>query len=113
MSFVLNGVTLPNPQQFNESHILVGGISRTMLGSARRAIRGRKRVWNLSWDVLTQSEFDSIFSIYQENEAVSFANSALQTPISTEVLVDIERHEYLPGTGENYISSVELVLTET
>lgn len=112
MSFVLNGTTLPNPQGFEESFIVVGEISRTMMGSARRAVRARKKVWTLSWDTLTQADYETIKDIYELNTTVSFANSSLSTPISTSVLVDINQHTYIPGTGENFISGVELVLTE-
>lgn len=110
--FVLEGVTLPSPQGFDESFVVIGEMSRTMLGSARRAIRARKRVWTLRWDLLTQTEYESIKAIYELNRQVSFSVASLSTPIDTQVLVDINGHAYTAGTGQNFISGIELVLTE-
>ncbi len=112
MSFVLNGTTLPDPQSFEENFEVIGDISRTMLGSARRAVRARKRVWTMNWEILTQAQFQTIKTIYELNTAVTLVNSDLQDSINTTVLTDIPSHVYIAGTGQNYISGLELVLTE-
>lgn len=111
MSFYLNGTELQDPNSFVESNVVIGDYVTTLSGNKRRAIHAKKKMWTLSYGLLTESNYNTIKTIYDLNASVSFANSSLNPAISATVHVDINDRSYVSGTGE-FISAIDLVLME-
>lgn len=108
--FILDGLTLEKATDFQDELIVVGGYNTTMLGNVRRAIRATKHRYILRWGLLTKTQYDSLKAKFDKKVPLTFSNSDLS--ISTTVHTDLTPREFLGGTGSDYLSTVEMVLTE-
>ena len=107
----LDGSTLKDPNSFGEEPVVTGSMNKTMRGGVRRAKRATKKIWNLGWTNLRESDYTTLNTIFNKDTTVVFINTALTPSISATVHVDLSPRRYLSGTG-CYLSQVELILTE-
>ena len=107
----LGGNTLPNPNGFSESNIVTGEYTTTMNGSTRRAIRAVKRVWKLSWNILSEADVTTIKNLFDTETTQTFTFDEITPSISATVHIDIGERIYMAGTSE-YLSGVEITLIE-
>jgi len=106
---VISTYTLPYPSSFSTSFERQGTYTKSLNGTTRRAINSDKHIWVMGFKMLTIEEFDSIKSIYDLLETVTFTYSDLN--INADVHLDIGKRTFVPGVP-GYYSSVEIILIE-
>lgn len=107
--FILNGVTLPNPNAYSQPTEVGGGYVTTLLGGTRRAIRYKKKTYTLEWSNLSVTDLANILSIYNLDTTVTFVNTDLS--IDTTVHIDVSDRVITPGLAE-YSGQYSITLTE-
>jgi len=109
MSFILDGTTLEDPNDFSQEKVVTGDYLTTMGGGIRRAIRAKKNVYKLGWNQLTLTQYNTLVTKYNLNTTLTFVNSDLS--INTTVHIDMDNRRILPGFPD-YLSSVSITLRE-
>ena len=117
MSYILSGSTLRSPQSIDEGNstqvaqvrVLSGNIGRDYFGS-------NKRIWKLQYDTTKKVDYDVIKTIYDAYLATATAvtwqsTEANYTIAQTSVHVDLQERGF-SISGEDYLSSFTLILTE-
>lgn len=112
MSYILNGTTIPRPQQFQRFQLEIARKLDMLNGATKKDIVGRKEQFLLSYERLTQSEVTNIVAIYNLNSEVTFqvTETNLTIPV-TNVHVEIPNRAYRT-LGSDYLEDLTLVLTE-
>lgn len=110
--FILGGITLPSPQGFRKSPILIGADVETMSGKTRRDYVRKKYRYTLMYSKLTQTEMIDILSLWNQNNTLFFSvdEGSLQIA-SVEVLMDMSDREY-NTPGSEFREDLEVTLTE-
>lgn len=112
MSWILGGVTLPNPSGHARRPVEISKSNITLDGSTRKDIIRQKWQYILSFRMLTQSQVSSIMSLYNDKEAKSFAvNDGDLTIAAVDVWMDIDERQY-NTKGSEFREDFRLILTE-
>lgn len=112
MSYILNSVTLPNPQGFRREQIETGGTVVTIDGTMKKDITNRKERYTLTYQMLTQAEASDILTIWNTQTTVNFQSTETNMAIgATPVHVEIEVREY-NTRGNQYREDIVIILTE-
>lgn len=111
MSWILNGVTLPNPKEFTREFIETSGENISLTGRTTKDIRNRKERFHLVFRFQTPAEVTSLLSIYNEEEVVDFQVTETNLTIAaTPVHVELSQRDYIKGG--DYMADWDLILTE-
>lgn len=117
MSYLLNGSTIRRPVKLRVSNDSQSAQNRTLDGSITRDYFGsNKRVWVLSYENTTKTDFDTINTIYSSYLSTHTPQAweiteTNYTISATTVHVDLKVREFSVG-GADYISDFTLTLTE-
>lgn len=117
MAYLLDGSTIPEPNDMKTSNDTQMAQQRTLSGAVGRDYFGsNKRVWALSYRNKLKADFDTLDTIYQSYLSTGAAKSwqvteTNYTVASTTVHVDLKERGFSVG-GESYISDFDLILTE-
>jgi len=113
MSYLLDGTEIPRPKEFSREYTPVSQRQTTISGKTGLDYRKlHKEVYTLRWEVLSKAEIDTILTILDKKEIVTFSISENNLTISEiNVIVNISAIEY-SVQGDNYIGSLELKLTQ-
>jgi hypothetical protein len=112
MSFILGPITLLNPKRYTKSIIEVGTEHLLIYGKTTKHYQGRKYQHILEYLYLTQAQINSITSLFEQGNIVSFSvndGSLLVNPV--DVLIEIKDRSF-PPTGKLYREHITIVLTE-
>ena len=117
---LLNSLELDAPSSFSSVDQVIGGYNTTLTGTKRRYIKAVKKVWTISYDLLTVAKYDLIYAEFAKEIPTDIQESqtyATFTVYEGTVLVnnenvhlDISARNFIPGS--NYLSSVEITLTQ-
>ena len=120
MGFILAGTEIRRPTQLNERKIERFSQVQTLDGRIHRdyynSLVGTKRIWTLSFQNASASEYAAILAIYETYKNTDTVQTweiteTNYTVDQTNVHIDlIERQFSTPGS--DYISSFQLILTE-
>lgn len=117
MAYLLDGVTIRRPNDFEERNSTQMAQHRTLDGSIRRDYFGsNKRVWRLGYANTNPTDFATIKTIYTAYLSTGATKTwevteTNYTVSSTNVHVEIlERGFSVKGT--DYLSDFDLILTE-
>lgn len=112
MSYILDGVTLPDPRGYKLRYIEKKTDHDMINNATKRDTSGRKRQFFLTFTRLTQVVSAQIQGIYNQQKAVYFSSTETNNQIaSTLVLMDITGRDY-NTKGSEYREDFTLVLTE-
>lgn len=112
MAFILGTTTLPNPVGFRREYIETAQENMTLQGKNTKRWVNRKERFILTWELLTQTEINTILAEYELDEVRDFEVTEDGLTISaTPVLVDRTAREYLK-TGPEYREKLSLILIE-
>lgn len=112
MAWLLGSITLPNPSAFARDVIERSQKIITLNNTTKKDITGRKEVYTLGFQMLTQSEVNSILSEYDLQTTRNFQVTETNLTIaSTPVHIEIQRRGY-NTPGDQYREDVTLVLEE-
>lgn len=112
MAYILDGQTLKRPNKMDVRTEEVSKSHLTLNGEVKKDIVGFRKVFTLSFQGLTQSQLNTIKTIYDKKEPVSFSVSDGDLTISeTRVWVKIQSEVY-QTLGSDYRADVVLVLEE-
>jgi hypothetical protein len=112
MTYLLGGVTLPNPKSFTRKFLETGAENLIIEGKTTKRVENRKEQFTLNYTNLTVAEVNNILSEYELNSVRDFSVTETNLSISsTPVLIDVMDREYVPA-GESYRENLTLVLTE-
>ena len=116
----LNNLDLDAPSSFNESRDVIGGFNTTMTGARRRYIKGIKKTWKIGYDTLTNSQFQSIVSEYEDlipsglqldqPYAVFTINDERYSVSGEQVHMEMGDRNIIAGT--DLLSNVEITLIQ-
>ena len=117
MSYILDGTSIRNPYELNESNNTQFAQQKTLDGSVNRDYFGdNKRIWMLSFRNTKKADYDTIKTIYDSYLSNAVAKSwevteTNYTISATTVHLDlVERGFTVRGT--DYLSDFDLTLTE-
>lgn len=112
MPYTLGGLTLPNPKKFTRNFVETGAENLLMEGKTTKRVENRKERFILEYQNLTSAEVNSILSIYELGEVVTFTVDETNLTIGpTDVLMDIGGREYITE-GKTYKESFNIILSE-
>ena len=116
----LNSLNLKFPSSFSETNEVIGGYNVTLRGTKRRNIKAIKKIWEFTYDVLSSTEYDSLYAEFEKEDpsnlgySQSFATFTLFDSNyginGKNVHIDISPRNFIPGT--NLLSNVTVTLTE-
>lgn len=112
MSYILNGLTLPQPKSFKRSFIEMAQSNLTITGTTTRKISHRKEIFTLKFQHLTQSQVNSLLSLYQLDDILTFESTESNLTIAqTDVLLDLPDRKY-PMSAKEWREDITIILTE-
>jgi hypothetical protein len=116
----INDLEINAPSGFSVTDEVIGGYNVTLSGTKRRYIKAVKKVWHLSYDLLSVANYDLIYAEFakeipagiQESETYATFTVYEGTLAITDehVHLDISNRQFIPGT--DYLSGVEITLTQ-
>ena len=116
----INNLELNAPSGFSVEDEVIGGYNATLTGTKRRYIKAVKKVWKLSYDLLSVTDYDLIYTEFAKEIPTGLQESQTYATFTVyegtlvinneQVHMDISARNFIPGT--NYLSSVELILTQ-
>lgn len=68
----INNLEIEAPSSFQELRDVIGGFNTTLTGSRRRYIKGIKKSWKISYDILTNSDYQAIVDVYDSLITLEF-----------------------------------------
>lgn len=112
MSYILGGITLPQPKQMTiniielaQEHLIMGGVTT-------KRTQKRKYQYVLEYTFLTEAQLATLESLYFPGSALSFQVTEANRIVNpVDVLVDVDRRQYNP-VGHGYRENTKLILTE-
>lgn len=110
--WTLGGVTLPNPNGFNQKFKKSEVWHETINGRTTRDISSRKMVYELLYTKITQAIVAQILSLYEQRESLAFSATDGELSISeTQVHVDVSDRDY-NTKGSEFREDFVITLTE-
>lgn len=116
----INDLEIAAPSGFSTEDIIIGGYNQTLTGTKRRYIKAVKKVWKLTYDLLSAVDYDAIYAEFEKEiptglqESQTYATFTVyegSLGINNEsVHLDITDRTFIPGT--DYLSGVEIILTQ-
>jgi hypothetical protein len=116
----INSLVINAPSSFSPSDQVIGGFNTTLGGTKRRFIKAVKKVWTLTYDLLTTTDYDALYVEFSKEIPAGLQESqtyAIFTVYdsrvgvnSEQVHMDISSRNFVPGT--DYLSSVTVTLTQ-
>ncbi len=112
MGYILGGITLPQPKKLKREFVEVSQSNATITGRTTKKIVNRKEVYTLGFEYLTQAIVNSLMSIYQLQQVVSFQITEDNLSVGPiDVLVDLPTRIY-PASAKEWRENLSIVLTE-
>jgi hypothetical protein len=117
MAYILDSTTIRRPYELNEKNSTQYAVQRTLNGAINRDYFGdNKRVWELKYEVVTKTDYDTIKTIYDSylstNTSKTWETTEANYTISqTRVHIDLEERDF-SVKGTDYLCSFTLTLTE-
>lgn len=117
MAYILNGTTIRRPLEIRELNSTQMSEQRTLAGNVGRDYFGsNKRVWELTYENVTPTDFTTIKNLYltylsTETALTWEVTETNYTVTETDVHVDLAEREF-SVRGETYLSNFTLVLKE-
>ncbi len=112
MSYILGGVTLPDPRGYEVKYQSKETIHDMVNGASKRDISNIKRQFILSFTRLSRANAALILGLYNQKITLFFSSTETNNPIaSTEVHVFCTGQKYTTK-GEEYRSDIVLTLIE-
>jgi hypothetical protein len=105
----LGTLTLPTPNGVGTEQNRKGAYTETLDGTVRRAIHADKRVYTLSYSMMTADNFNDLKTLYDKRNTELFVWSAIGA--NAYVHIDLGSRQFIPGNQAMY-SGVEVTLTE-
>jgi hypothetical protein len=116
----INNLELDSPSGFSVSDEVIGGFNVTLEGGKRRYIKAVKKIWTISYDLLSKDNYDLIYAEFEKEIPVGLQESQSYSTFTVyegalginneNVHMDISSRGFIPGT--DYLSSVEVTLTQ-
>jgi hypothetical protein len=116
----INDLEINAPSGFSVTDEIIGGFNVTLEGTKRRYIKAVKKIWRLNYDLLPITDYDNIYAEFAKEiptglqESQTYATFIVYEgtlAITNEnVHLDVSARNFIPGT--NYLSSVEIILTQ-
>jgi hypothetical protein len=107
MPLLLNSGVFPEPNEFSHNPDVIGRFNETLDGSVRRDTIGITESFSLGYNVLSETDYDSLRSIFETSGAKLFEWQEMGID-EMEVHMDMNRRNVIPGT--NKVSNVSLTL---
>lgn len=112
MSYILDGLTLPQPKGFTRKQIETGKTLQLLDGTTKKDITNRKEQYVLLFQKLTQAEIALILTKYNLLTTLSFQVTETNLTIAaTTVHMELLSRKYLTK-GNEYREDITLILTE-
>lgn len=112
MAYLLNGTTLPRPKAFTRQIIEKSGRVVTLNNTTKKDITGRKEMFTLEFNMLTQTEINAINVIYDTTNTVTFQVTETNLTIASTVChMSIDKRAY-NTPGNEYREDIVMVLEE-
>ena len=116
----INDLEIEAPSSFSSEDQVLGGYNTTLSGTKRRYIKAVKKIWTISYDILSVNDYDAIYAEFAKEIPTSMQESdtysvftiydAVAGVTNENVHMDISSRSFLPGT--NYLSTVEVTFTQ-
>lgn len=112
MSYVLGGVTLPQPKKFTRTVLETLTENTLIYGKTTRSYRNTKEQYTLEFYYLPLSTINAILALYELGEVLTFTVTETGLSIdATQVLMDVSNLNF-PAVGEGWREDFVLTLTE-
>lgn len=117
ITYVLNGIVIPPPQEMTETNSTLYAQIRVLQGDVSRKYYGdNKRMWILSYKNTKVATYDLIKELYDlylnTNNLITWQITGDNYYVNeSSVHIDIPRRTF-SNSGETYISTFNLILTE-
>lgn len=112
MSYILGGVTIPNPKKITKNVIENAVENIVMFNRTTKNVRNRKYQYVLEYQYLTQDQVSSLISLYNLVQVLSFQVTEANLPIGpVNVLMDVSNMDY-PPTAQAYRENLVVTLTQ-
>lgn len=112
MTYILGGITLPNPKELIREQVETAGTVNTINGITKKDIVSRKERFTLVYQMLSQANASILLGIWGGQDIKTFQVTETNLTINpTSVHVEIEKREYTTK-GNTYREDITLVLTE-
>jgi hypothetical protein len=116
----INNLEINAPSGFSSEDVVIGGFNTTLLGTKRRYIKAVKKVWKISYDLLPVADYDLLYAEFEKEIPTTLQESQTYATFTVyegtlainneNVHMDISARNFIAGT--DYLSSVEIVLTQ-
>ena len=116
----INNLEINAPSGFSVEDEVIGGYNTTLTGTKRRYIKAVKKVWKISYDLLPVTDYDLIYAEFAKEISTGLQESQTYSVFTVyegtlainneNVHMDISARNFIAGT--DYLSSVEIVLTQ-
>jgi hypothetical protein len=116
----INNLEIDAPSSFQELRDVIGGFNTTMTGSRRRYIKAIKKSWKISYDILTNTEYQAIVDEY---DTLIPSGLQIDQPYATLTIYDerytvsgeivhmeIGERNIIPGT--DILSNIEITFLQ-
>lgn len=89
MSFVLNGLVLPKHNELKQEIVEISSRNYTITGKTKKDVVRVKNKFILKFENITNTEFNNIYNVHKEKEAVSLLIDEPYLNLGTTVNVEI------------------------
>ena len=112
----LNGIEIKAPSKFKEEEVVTGSYNINIKGKSSRFIKGIKKIWSLTYDLLTNDQYNTLYTEFTKCVTSSpgyalFEITETNMSVKQErVFIEVSSRVFTPGT--DYLSSLELRLIQ-